>query len=364
MQSFLYEGLPARVLFGPGRRAELRAEIDRLGVKRALVLCTKDQRQFGELGAELLGDAAAGVHDGAVMHTPMETVDEARRLARELDADGYVAIGGGTTIGLGKGIAIETERPVIAVPTTYAGSEMTPIQGFTEGGVKSTKIDMRMLPRTVIYDPELTLTLPPSYSGPSGMNAIAHAVEALYAQNANPIVSLIAEEGIRALGQGLPKVCRKPDDLEGRGLCLYGSWLCGVALGSVGMALHHKLCHVLGGSFDLPHAPTHTVVLPHAAAYNTPAASDAMGRVARALESVDAAEGLYDLAVAIDAPVSLREIGMREEDLARAVELAVQNPYYNPREITEQGIGALLDDAYHGRRPSGQSANSLQEEAL
>jgi maleylacetate reductase len=364
MQSFLYEGLPARVLFGPGRRAALREEVDRLGVQRALVLCTADQRQFGELGAELLGDAAAGVHDGAVMHTPMETVEAARTLAAELDADGYVAIGGGTTIGLGKGIALETERPVIAVPTTYAGSEMTPIQGFTEGGVKTTKRDMRMLPRTVIYDPELTLSLPPAYSGPSGMNAIAHSVEALYAENANPIISLIAEEGVRALGHGLPKVCREPDDLEGRGLCLYGSWLCGVALGSVGMALHHKLCHTLGGSFDLPHAPTHTVVLPHAAAYNAAAAPDAMARVARALESVDAAGGLYDLAVAIDAPVSLRELGMREEDLDRAAALAAQNPYYNPREITEQGIRALLDDAFHGRRPSGRTVTSLQEEAL
>jgi maleylacetate reductase len=364
MQSFLYEGLPARVLFGAGRRTALRAEVDRLGVKRALVLCTDDQRQFGDLGAELLGDAAAGVHAGAVMHTPMETVQAARRLARELDADGYVAIGGGTTIGLGKGIALETECPVIAVPTTYAGSEMTPIQGFTDGGVKTTKRDMRMLPRTVIYDPELTLSLPPSYSGPSGMNAIAHAVEALYAENANPIISLISEEGIRALARGLPRVCREPDDLEGRGLCLYGSWLCGVALGSVGMALHHKLCHTLGGSFGLPHAPTHTVVLPHAAAYNAPAAPDAMAKVARALGAADAAEGLFDLAAAIGAPRSLRELNMQEVDLDRASALAVRSPYYNPREITQQGIRALLGDAFHGRRPSGHSALSLEEEAL
>jgi len=350
MHSFRYEGLPARVLFGPGRRAELRAEVDRLGVKRALVLCTADQRQFGDLGAELLGDAAAGVHDGAKMHTPMQTVEAARALAAELDADGYVAIGGGTTIGLGKGIAIQTEHPVIAVPTTYAGSEMTPIQGFTEGGVKSTKVDMRMLPRTVIYDPELTLTLPPSYSGPSGMNAIAHAVEALYAENANPIVSLIAEEGIRALGQGLPKVCRKPDDLEGRGLCLYGSWLCGVALGSVGMALHHKLCHTLGGSFDLPHAETHAVLLPHTIAFNAVAVPDLLRPVERIFGSPPGA-ALYDFAASLEAPTALRDLGLKETDLDRAAAMAVSKPYPNPRPFDAAAIRALLGAAWAGDRP-------------
>ena len=278
---FTYIGLPARVIFGPGKRRELPAEVERLGAERALVISTPEQRGDAEMAAGLLDGRAAGIHAGAIMHTPMETVHEARRVAANLNADCYVTVGGGTAIGLGKAIAIESDMPVLAVPTTYAGSEMSTIQGFTEDGVKTTRSDPRMLPKTVIYDPELTLSLPPSYSGPSGMNAIAHAVEALYAEHANPISSLIAEEGIRALGMGLPRVCAAPDDLEGRTYALYGSWLCGIALGAGGMALHHKLCHVVGGSFDLAHAQTHTIILPHAMAYNAPAAQAAMARVCR-----------------------------------------------------------------------------------
>lgn len=349
---FTYVGLPARAIFGPGRRRELPAEVERLGASRALVISTPEQRGDAEMAAGLLGSRAAGIHDKAVMHTPMETVREARRVAAELAADCYVTVGGGTAIGLGKGIALESEQPVLALPTTYAGSEMTTIQGFTEDGVKTTKLDARMLPKTVIYDPELTLSLPPSYSGPSGMNAIAHAVEALYAEHANPITSLIAEEGIRALGKGLPRVCAEPGDLEGRSDALYGSWLCGIALGAGGMALHHKLCHVVGGSFGLAHAPTHTVILPHAMAYNAPAAEAAMARVCRALGAENAPQAVYDLIAAIGAPLALKDIGMPEDGLDRAADLAVQSPYYNPRQIARDGIRHLLDDAFHGRRPA------------
>jgi len=349
---FTYIGLPARVIFGPGKRTELAAEVERLGATRALVISTPEQRGDAEMAADLLGDHAAGIHDKAIMHTPMETVHEARQVAADLGADCYVTVGGGTAIGLGKGIALDSEKPVLALPTTYAGSEMSTIQGFTEEGVKTTQLDDRMLPKTVIYDPELTLTLPPSYSGPSGMNAIAHAVEALYAEHANPIISLIAEEGIRALGEGLPKVCANPGDLEGRSYALYGSWLCGIALGAGGMALHHKLCHVVGGSFDLAHAPTHTIILPHAMAYNAPATEAAMSRVARALGAENAPQAIYDLIRRIEAPIALKDIGMPEDGLDRAADLAVKNPYYNPREITRDGIRQLLDDAFHGRRPA------------
>jgi alcohol dehydrogenase class IV len=208
-----------------------------------------------------------------------------------------------------------------------------------------------VLPKTVIYDPTLTLNLPPAVSGPSGMNAIAHCVEALYAENANPVISLLAEQGIAALARGLRVVLRKPGDIEARGEALYGAWLAGIALGSVGMALHHKLCHTLGGSFNLPHAETHTIVLPHAAAYNAAAAPEAMARIARALGVADAATGLFDLAASLGAKTALRDIGMKEADLGKAAEIASRNPYYNPRPITLAAIRALLDDAYHGRRP-------------
>ena len=228
---------------------------------------------------------------------------------------------------------------------------MTPIYGITEGGMKKTGRDRNVLPRTVIYDPTLTLGLPVDLSVTSGFNAIAHAVEALYAQDSNPISSLMAEDGIRALAQGLPRVVENASDLDARGDCLYGAWLCGAVLGAVGMALHHKLCHVLGGTWNLPHAQTHTVVLPHAVAYNYQAAPDAMRRVERALDAPQAAQGIYDLMKRLGAPLALKDIGMRETELDRAAELATQAPYFNPRAPDRAGIRELLDAAFHGRRP-------------
>ena len=224
--------------------------------------------------------------------------------------------------------------------------------GQTEGGLKTTGRDPRVLPRTTIYDCELTLGLPAEVSGQSGINAIAHCVEALYAENANPVTSLMAEEGIRALATSLPRVVAQGSDIEARDAALLGAWLSGIVLGVAGVALHHKLCHTLGGSFDLPHAAVHTIVLPHAVAYNREAAPAAMERIARALGVTDAAGGLFDLAKALGAPVALKAVGMREDSLDRAAELAMANPYYNPRPVTRDGVRALLADAQVGRRPA------------
>ncbi|MDF3834397.1 maleylacetate reductase, partial [Cupriavidus basilensis] len=263
MLRFAYQSLPSRVVFEAGGLARLPEEVEKLGARRALVLTTPEQRPLGERVAQALGARAAGVHDKAQMHVPMETAEAARAEAARLGADCCVAVGGGSTIGLGKAIALTSDLPIVAVPTTYAGSEMTPIYGLTDGGLKKTGRDLRVLPRTVIYDPELTLTLPAQLSACSGMNAMAHAVEALYAQDANPIISLMAEASIGALAVALPAVMDNPADLEARSGALYGAWLAGACLGSVGMALHHKLCHTLGGSFNLPHAQAHTIVLPY-----------------------------------------------------------------------------------------------------
>ena len=293
--AFVYTSQPQRVVFGAGSLQHLAREIDALGARRALVLCTPEQRQQAERVAELLGAQAAGIFDRAVMHVPIETAREARETARRLDADCAVAIGGGSTTGLGKAIALDSGLAVLAIPTTYAGSEMTPIYGLTEAGLKKTGKDARVLPRTVIYDPELSRSLPVALSVTSGINAIAHAAEGLYAQDSNPVMDLMAEEGIAAIARALPAIRRQPDDIEARADALYGAWLCGSVLGNVGMALHHKLCHTLGGSFNLPHAEVHTVVLPHAIAYNAGgrAAGDAAhragagqrGRGARALRA-------------------------------------------------------------------------------
>jgi maleylacetate reductase len=351
MRAFIYNSQPSRVVFRVGALDDLEKEIARLGANRALVLSTPEQRASAEDISKRLGKRSAGVYDRAVMHVPIETADAARLVAISLNADCCVAVGGGSTIGLGKAIALTSDLPILAIPTTYAGSEMTPIYGITAQGQKKTGRDARVLPKTVIYDPLLTLSLPAKIAGPSGMNAIAHCVEALYAQDANPITSLMAEEGIRTLAASLPRVVAKPDDLDAHAEALYGAWLAGACLGNVGMALHHKLCHTLGGSFNLPHAETHTVVLPHAVQYNRDAAPNAMVRITLALEGADAAGGLYDLAKAIGAPVALKGLGMKESALDEAAQLATQNPYYNPRPIERAAIRQLLQDAWEGNRP-------------
>jgi maleylacetate reductase len=335
------------VVFHAGALEKLPAEAARLG-KHPLVLSTPGQRGLAERVARLLGRCCPGIYDQALMHVPLETARAARAEAMRLEADCCVAIGGGSTVGLAKAIALELPLPILAVPTTYAGSEMTPIWGVTEGGVKKTGRDTRVLPRTVLYDPMLTLGLPPGVSGTSGVNAMAHCVEGLYSENANPIVSLMAEEGIRALGRSLPKVVRAPHDVDARTEALYGAWLGGSVLGAVGMALHHKLCHVLGGTFNLPHAETHAIVLPYVVAYNAAAAPEAMRRVAAALGVNDAARGLFDLVRSLGAKTALKDIGMPEDGIERATALATTNPYYNPAPIRAEAIRALLRAAYEG----------------
>ncbi len=351
MRNFVHQSYPARVVFGVGALDSLPEEVARLGAEKVLVLGTPGRRGGAEEMAARLGGRSVGIFDQAVMHVPIETARAARAEARRLGADCCLALGGGSTIGLAKAIALESGLPIVAVPTTYSGSEMTTIWGMTEGGVKTTGRDPRVLPRTVIYDPSLTLSLPGSVAGPSGMNAAAHCVEALYAADANPITSLMAEEGLRALAESLPRVIEAPSNLDARAEALYGAWLAGAALGAVAMAIHHKLCHALGGSFNLPHAEVHTVILPHAAAYNRDAAPEAMARIARALGCDDAPGGLYDLAVSLGAKVALEDIGMRQEDLDQAAEIATRNPYLNPRPVTLEGVRALLDEAFRGRPP-------------
>ena len=351
IQPFTYRGLPARVVFGGGTLAQAPRELAQLGVTRALVLTTPAQVDQGRAVVELLGDRAAGVFNGAVMHTPVGVTAAALAAYRELRADGVVAIGGGSTIGLGKAIAVRTGAPQLAIPTTYAGSEMTPILGETDGGTKTTRRSLDILPEAVIYDVELTFDLPVALSMTSAINAIAHAAEALYAEDRNPITSMMAESAISSLASVLRVIAVDPRSLAARTRALYGAWLCGVCLGTVGMALHHKLCHVLGGSFDLPHAETHTVVLPHAIAYNAPAAPEAMSALARSLGTTDAARGLYELAGAVGAPRSLAALGLPAEALDRAADLAVANPYWNPRPLERAAIRELLERAHSGAPP-------------
>ena len=351
MNPFVYSGLPMRVVFGAGSVAELAKEVDRLGAKRALLLATPGRTAMVKSVADPLGIRVAGVFDRVVMHTPLELAEEARRLAASVQADCCVVVGGGSTIGFGKAIALTSGLPVVAVPTTYSGSEMTTIWGISDGGAKKTGRDPKVLPKTVIYDPELTLGLPAAVSAASGMNAMAHCVEALYAHDGNPIISLMAEEGIRALASALPRIVLQQDNLEARSDALYGAWLAGSTISTTSVALHHKLCHVLGG-FGLPHAETHAIVLPHAVRYNHDAARDAMQRISAAMGVSDPAVGIYELEKRLNLPLKLADIGMQEADIERAAKIAVQAPYPNPRKVEYEPVLKLLRDAFEGRRPA------------
>ena len=352
MRAFIHDQPATRTLFGEGRLAELPKEAERLGLKRLLVLSTPEQRDLGADARERLGALAVGRFTQARMHVPVETAEAARAEARRLDADGTVAVGGGTTTGLAKAVALGLDLPSIAVPTTYAGSEMTSIWGLTDGGVKKTGRSEKVRPRTVIYDPTLTYDMPPRLSATSGMNALAHCVEALYAEDTNPIIRIFASESIRAFGRSLPVILRDQRNAEARSDACYATWLAATCLDRTTMGLHHKLCHTLGGSFDLPHSEVHTVILPHAIAYNRDAAPEAMQIIAEALGTRDAAEGLYDLEKRLGAPLTLAEIGMKEANLDDAARLATLSPYANPRPIERAGIRRLLDDAFRGRRPA------------
>ncbi|WP_066738124.1 maleylacetate reductase [Cupriavidus sp. D384] len=357
MHPFAYQSSPQRIVFGSGSLARLASEVEALGASRVLVLCTPGQRKLAEQVAEALGTRCAGIFDGAVMHVPIEQARRAREMAAQCGADCSLAIGGGSTIGLGKAIALESNLPVIAVPTTYSGSEMTPIYGLTDAGLKRTGRDPRVLPRTVIYDPDLSLGLPAAISVTSGINAIAHAAEGLYASDRNPISQWMARDGIAALGRALPVIADPAPGAsalrEARSDALYGAWLCGAVLGSVTVGLHHKLCHTLGGTLNLPHAEVHTVVLPHALAYNAPAAPDAMNDIATALEAAhgQGPRAVFDLAARLGAPTSLRELGMSAADIDTITALALRDQYPNPRPLEREGIRQLLEDAFEGRPP-------------
>jgi maleylacetate reductase len=354
--SFTFENLPCRVVFGSGTLSAAKAEIERLGGKRALVLTTPQQEPEGAKLGAALGPLYAAIFAGATMHTPVEVTEQALAAMKACDADCVVSLGGGSTTGLGKALALRTGINLLCIPTTYAGSEMTPILGQTEKGLKTTLRDTAVLPETVIYDVDLTLTLPVELAATSGINAIAHAVEALYARDTNPVTSLMAEEGIRALARALPVLVARSDDRAARSEALYGAWLCGVCLGTVGMALHHKLCHTLGGTFDLPHAETHTIVLPHALAYNAPRVPEAMARISRAIGTADAAQGLYDLAKRLGAKLALRDIGMPEAGIDKAADLAVTNAYWNPRPLERNAIRDLIARAWAGKPPVATEA--------
>jgi alcohol dehydrogenase class IV len=351
MDAFVYQSNPTRVIFGSGTIQNVPQELERAKLTKPLLLCTPQQVSQAEALQGILQGKTAGIFTRATMHTPVEVTEEAVKMATDTSSDSVISIGGGSTIGLGKAISFRTGLPHITIPTTYAGSEVTPILGETKAGLKTTKSDPKILPGTVIYDIDLTMTLPVGLSATSGVNAIAHAVEALYARDGNPIIRLLAQEGVKSLAEALPEIVKDPSSQAARSKALYGAWLCGSCLGSVGMSLHHKLCHTLGGSFNLPHAETHTVVLPHALAYNAPNVPQTMETLAKVLpgSNGDAIEGLNRLLKELGVKRDLASFGMKEEDVDKAADIAFSNPYWNPRPVEKAPIRELIARAWAGK---------------
>jgi Alcohol dehydrogenase, class IV len=349
--AFTRDPAPERVVFGPGSVNRLADEVAALGLRRIMLVAAGSSAPVGESIAKQLGAVVVGIFGQVRQHVPEDLAAAASHTARELSADGVLTVGGGSAIGLGKAVALETGVVVVAVPTTYSGSEMTPIYGVT-GRHKRVGRDPVVQPRLVGYDPELTTGLPAHVTATSGFNALAHCVEALYAPGTDPLTRLHAVGGIRALARALPVAVREPTNLDARGDALFGAFLAGSALAVAGTALHHKLCHVLGGTFGLPHAEVNSVLLPHVVAFNQPAVPDAMAAVADALGNADAAGGLYELAVRLGAPTSLAELGMPADGLEVAAHRAVSAVGdTNPRPVHVEELHALLDDAFQGRQP-------------
>lgn len=350
MEAFEYNANPARVLFGSGTVKKLPEELSKLGATRPLILSTPQQVAQAENISKILDGKIAGIFHEARMHTPVDVTERACEHATGAKADAIVSIGGGSTTGLGKAISIRAGLPHISIPTTYAGSEVTPILGETNNGRKETRSDPKILPAVVIYDVDLTLTLPVGLTAASGVNAMAHAVEALYARNGNPIISLLAAEGVKTLASALPELAENPSSKDARSTALYGAWLCGTCLGNVGMSLHHKLCHTLGGSFDLPHAETHTILLPHALSYNAPKVPDAMKTLGEVVSESDgdAIKGLNILLSKIKVERGLKALGMKESDIDKAADIAMSKPYWNPRKVERTAIRELIRRAWAG----------------
>ena len=350
MRGFTFPGLSTRVVFGSGTLTRVGEELSALGHDRALVLSTPHREAAARALAGQLGPAAAGVFAGAAMHTPMDVTEAALAEFRASGATAIVSLGGGSTIGLGKAIATRTGADQVAVPTTYAGSEMTDVLGETTRGEKTTRRDASIRPETVVYDVDLTLGLPVPTTMTSALNAIAHAVEGLYAPDRNPFLELMAEAALPAFREALPVLASAPGDREARTRALYGAWLCSTVLGYVSMALHHKLCHVLGGSFGTPHAETHAILIPHTTAYNAVAAPQLLAPVAKTF-GAPAGGGLWDFASSIGAPTRLADLGLSEDDLDRAVDIAMRKPYDNPRPVERGPLREMLQAAWDGTRP-------------
>jgi homogentisate 1,2-dioxygenase len=335
-----------RVVFGAGTSEGILEEIERLGARRVLVVSTPGRKDDATALAARLGERSAGVLATAREHVPMGAVTLARREVDRSESDAVLALGGGSAIGLAKALALTGRVRVLAVPTTYSGSEMTPIYGITEGSEKRTGRDERVRPVLVVYDPTRTLRLPRDVTVASLWNAMAHAVEALWAREVDRATLLTAEEALRLLATSVARLVARPDDAGAREDALEGAYLAGMVFADAGGGLHHKLCHVLGGMFALPHAATHAVLLPHVVRFHREAAPDAMRSLSRALRVMDPVDGMDRLAGTTGAPLSLEGLGMPRDGMARVADVMLESPPFHPRPLERAAFSAMLSEAW------------------
>jgi maleylacetate reductase len=350
--AFARTSLPGRIIFGGGALGRLADELDRRSLRNVMFIAAGYDAGLAAKGRAALGDRVRLSWPEVRQHVPRELAERATAAATAAGAGVLVAIGGGSTTGLGKAVAVSTGLPLAVVPTTYAGSEMTPIYGLTSGGNKETARDARALPSIVVYDPRLLTTLPPAVVGPSGLNALAHCAEALWAADADPITDAIALDGARRLRQYLPGAYQSADPAV-RGQVLIASCQAGLALGTVGTSLHHALCHLLGGMFDTPHAETHAIMLPYVVSYLRPAVPEAARRLAQAMGTTehDLAEDIWSLGKSVGTPAGLRSIGIREDQLATITRAALERNLPSPRPLEYDALHAVLHAAWTGQRP-------------
>lgn len=349
---FNYTPVPSRAVFGENAALTLKNEVNSLGAARVMIACSKGMvtRISHILGS--VDEMCVAVFDGAEPHCPETVAMAALELYQKSGADCIVAIGGGSTIGVGKAIALRTDAKFIVIATTPCGSESTPIHGMLIGKKKKTGRDNKVIARTSIYDPCLTTSMNAHHTGTISMNSLAHCVEALYAEVRSPISDSFAVEGIKALINGVPGSIQNPDDIDARSMVLYGGMLSGYCVTLAGIAIHHKLCHVLGGHHNIPHGESNSVILPYAVAYNESAAPNAMEKIKTAFGAKSASGAIYDFAREIGVPKSLKELGMREEHLDAVAQETVETTPYNPRAIDVKSVREMLQQAYEGTRPT------------
>ncbi len=346
---FTYHSDPVRIVFGAGAIGALAAEADFHKMSRLVVLCSKSRTDFARRVTAGVADSNVAISDVSEPNMPREAFERFLADLKRHNADGFVVVGGGSPLGLAKAAAASTKLPYIAIVTTYSGSEMAARWRIGVAADRISGESAASLPATAIYDPELTLDLPARMSAASGMNAMAHAVESLYGIDTNPVVVTMAEEAVRRLGAYLPRVVADPRDLEARTEVMYGAWLAANFRSAVG--LEHAVAQRVRQWFNLDHAYTHAVATPYAVGFNSAAAPDAMARIKRALGAADAARGLYDLNVRLGVPTGLSGLGMREQDIDKAVEVVSAVRIAHPRPVSKADLANVIRQAYFGEPP-------------